>query len=86
MTQRERMTKQLAMYDFMLDDIILYLDTHPNCRMGLAAFNKYRRLCDAAKTEYEAMYGPVTAMAQPEDSETWLWSTTPWPWESEAMK
>ena len=43
MTQRERMTKQLAMYDFMLDDIILYLDTHPNCRMALAAFNKYRR-------------------------------------------
>lgn len=86
MTQRDKLTKQMAMYCFMLDDIALYLDTHPNNRKALAAFDAYRKMYLAAKAEYEAAYGPVTVMAQPEDSETWLWSTTPWPWENEVNK
>lgn len=86
MTQRDRLTRQMAMYSFMLDDIQLFLDTHPSNRKALAAYNNYRRLYEAAKQEYEAAYGPVNAMSQPEDSDTWLWSTTPWPWESEVSK
>ena len=65
---------------FAVNDITLYLDTHPTDQNAIAYFNHFRQMRTKALAEYEQLYGPLTIdSAMPEDK--WLWSTQPMPWE-----
>ena len=75
----EAMRKQVYETGFALDDIILYLDTHP---MDMNAMNYYRFMRQAneeAVRAYEQMFGPQ--MADSVMGDTWSWLDNPWPWE-----
>ena len=80
MNEREMLMKKVKKYDFALKELALYLDTHPNCRRGLAMFKKYKELRNAAMDEYVRKYGPVT-YDQNTDTQHWSWVDDPWPWE-----
>ncbi len=73
----------IQMYDFYLYELQLYLDTHPTCRNGLAAFRKYKALRDKAAQAYAANCGPLTA-ADSSCESVFEWAKGPWPWEKEA--
>lgn len=70
----------IQMYDFYLYELQLYLDTHPVCQNGLAAFRKYKELRDKAVSAYNQQYGPITAVQSDCDNQ-FSWAAGPWPWE-----
>ncbi len=75
--------RAIQMYDFYLDELNLYLDTHPNDRQALAMFKKYNELRTAAYEAYVKKYGPVTVDQSSTDSH-FNWVDSPWPWERSA--
>lgn len=67
---------------FAVDDIKLYLDTHPCDENARAYFEKYSRMRNEALKEYAENYGPLTVdTAIYSDSEKWNWIDEPWPWQ-----
>ena len=67
---------------FMLDDITLYLNTHPDCRDGMKAYEHYKEIRKEAIEDYTRMYGPISRYDVNEDN-YWDWVNKPWPWEGE---
>jgi len=64
---------------FSLDDVALYLDTHPTDK---DAMNYYRYVQQAnrdAVRAYEQVHGPL--MVDRVESNDWNWINNPWPWE-----
>jgi len=80
MNEQKMLLSKIKKYDFTLKELNLYLDTHPNCRRGLAMFQKYRKLRENAVDEYTRRFGPLTP-EQVNNSERWTWTDDPWPWE-----
>ena len=75
---KDELLKEIMEVSFVLVELGLYLDTHPDCEKALAMHNecanKYKKLTDA----YQKVYGPLT-MNYPCNS--WRWGQSPWPWE-----
>ena len=46
--------------EFMIIDLGLYLDTHPDCTQALTAFHKHQAEYEHNVAEYERLYGPLT--------------------------
>ena len=85
MDSRDRVSlmKKIQMYDFVVDETVLYLDTHPACQQALEHFRKYKAMLDEAMKEYHEKYGPLTAESSA-GMDVWDWVKGPWPWEKEA--
>lgn len=71
---------ELQALHFVLAELGLYLDTHPDDQEAFQLFRQYSKLAEEGQRRYEAAYGPLTrrSAAQP-DRYTWL--NSPWPWE-----
>ena len=65
---------------FAVNELNLYLDTHPTCPNGLRRFSMTQAQRDRAVAEYVSKCGPLTA-AQAADDSCWTWVKGPWPWE-----
>lgn len=76
----QEMTK-ITELSFALDELRLFLDTHPDCREALASYEKLRNQRAAAVTEYELKYGPLSSCGEV-NGDTWDWSRGPWPWQN----
>ena len=83
MKPRSELMQTIRMYDFALYDLMLYLDTHPNCRRAAMQFEQYRQKRAAAAEEYVQNYGAFKAL-QTDTSKRWSWGDGPYPWEKEA--
>ena len=83
MNERSQLMQRIRMYDFALYDLMLYLDTHPDCRKAAGMFAKYRAEREKAVSEYVEKYGAVKAL-QTDTSKRWSWGAGPYPWEQEA--
>lgn len=67
---------------FAVNDIQLYLDSHPDCPKGLAYFHEHNQLRNAALKEYSRRFGPLTMKTASEGSKGhWEWIHGKWPWE-----
>lgn len=65
---------------FVVTDVALYLDTHPEDEEAMNYFNHFVEMRRKALQAYENQYGPLTIdTATP--SGTWCWATQKWPWE-----
>ena len=65
---------------FAMDDVMLYLDTHP---CDQAALNYYHQVTNArtqAMEAYQRACGPLMADQVTSDN-YWTWITGKWPWE-----
>ncbi len=82
MTDRQKMLKRVQMFDFILDELNLYLDTHPTDQNALDYFARYQYLKNDAANQYEARFGPLRA-EDFVDGDKFTWIKGPWPWESE---
>lgn len=80
MNERSILMKKIMQYDFTLQELTLYLDTHPYCRNALGMFRKYNHLRKKAVEEYNRKYGCISAEDN-ENTERWTWIDDPWPWE-----
>ena len=83
MSARDELLKKLTTLDFMLIDMGLYLNTHPDDRRAIAIHNQISADADALRKEFEAKFGPLCARTANE-AESWQWINQPWPWEEES--
>lgn len=70
---------ELQALEFVVLELGMYLDTHPDDTEAFALFKQYAAMERSAKASYEERFGPITkAAAATGDSYQWLKS--PWPW------
>lgn len=80
MSERERLLKRLASYDFAAAELHIYLDTHPDDTAAADALSAYESKGELLRREYEDKYGPLTCMN--ENGNRWAWISDPWPWDN----
>ena len=78
--EQMKLFQWINMVSFAVNDIILYLDTHPTDQEAIAYFNHFREARMEALKEYENCYGPLTIDTAKPDCK-WLWATQAMPWE-----
>ena len=72
---------ELMALDFAIDELGLYLTTHPNDSEVLELYWSYIRLGRQGREKYEAQYGPLMQTDITPGGFKWL--NDPWPWEME---
>lgn len=78
---RNHLLKYINEVSFAVNDITLYLDTHPQDQEAIAYCKKHLEMREKALKEYAKHYGPLTIdTADDSCSEHWKWVTQPWPW------
>lgn len=77
------MLEQIMAVDFMLEDLQLYLDTHPMDREAIVKYNAYVMQCKMLKENYNRHFGMLAEHESPSPY-PWNWIEEPWPWECEA--
>lgn len=76
---RAAMMQQIHEASFAMDDVLLFLDTHPD---DTEAMNYYRSVVNMRKNAldaYQRQFGPL--LVDNVTSGTWDWVTEKWPWE-----
>lgn len=82
-SERKELMQRISECEFMVIELGLYLDTHPDCTEALAEYQKHRSQYEMYVAEYERLYGPVILYRVDSDN-YWTWIDLPWPWEMEA--
>lgn len=71
---------ELMALDFAVDELGLYLTTHPDDQEVLDLYWSYIKLANEGREKYQKMYGPILQTdLTPEDGYAWL--RDPWPWD-----
>ena len=65
---------------FAIQELGLYLDTHPDDAEAVSLFNRYVEQYGDAMQQYEQQYGSLTQMGAAL-SGTYDWLKDPWPWD-----
>ncbi len=76
-----RMLNDLQALDFVLVELQLYLDTHPNDLQAIQQFNQYAQRRRQLAGEFETIYGPLLQFGHSYTRYPWQWNDTPWPWQ-----
>lgn len=75
------MMVQITELSFAMDELRLFLDTHPDCREALIRMNELQKQrCDAVAA-WEAQCGPLSSYGNM-DCDEWKWVQGPWPWQN----
>ena len=77
-TNQQEMLMQIRELRFSVNDLALYLDTHPCDRRAIALHNQYSRELRNLTDEYQRKYGALTIECP---CNKWRWIDLPWPWE-----
>lgn len=80
---KKELLKQIVATNFMVEDLQLYLNTHPMDREALVKFNGYVVQLHNLKQNYQSCYGMLSAHGAMSPY-PWQWISEPWPWEYEA--
>ncbi|MBC8535443.1 spore coat protein CotJB [Feifania hominis] len=80
MTDKNTLLRQIDEVSFVLDEVRLFLDTHPNDPGALTKYQACRTVRTQAIATYENLYGPLRANGVQPNS-CWSWIDGPWPWE-----
>ena len=70
---------ELMALDFVINELGLYLDTHPDDKEALELYLQYVDLSKEAAARYTAAFGPITQEQVTSAGYTWL--KNPWPWD-----
>lgn len=65
---------------FTLDELTLFLDTHPCDPAALDYYSQVKHSYEQAVNAYERQRGPLTISGVNSDN-YWTWTDGPWPWE-----
>lgn len=83
-SEKEQLLHQIDEVSFAVNDIHLYLNTHPCDEKAMAFFNENSRKRKMLMEEYAQTYGPLTIDTAAEScGSTWKWAEQPFPWEKE---
>lgn len=76
---------QLQSLGFALQELALYLDTHPNDEKALEMYRKYQKMYHDHSVRFSENCMPLNHMT-PVDDKKYTWLRDPWPWEYAANK
>ncbi len=85
---RKSLLEQIYQCEFVLVDINLYLDTHPDCQRAISDYNCYAEQLAMLKKLYTENFGPLENFGNAIniDPEKWLYGTQPFPWQRGYME
>ena len=75
---RQEMLQKIMCYKFAINDLALYLDTHPDNQKALCLHREYCKVLKDLTDKYQKMFGPLTIEFP---CNKWRWLEEPWPWE-----
>ena len=84
-SERKGLLLNIMKHDFILVDLQLYLDNHPNCAAALEDFNQFSHISMELKEQYHQLYGPLLNFGYMDSESPWQWIDEPWPWEKNFM-
>jgi spore coat protein JB len=73
--------EELQAVDFVLVELTLYLDTHPNDYEAIQQFNNCSLQRRRIAKQYEERFGPLLQYGHSYSGYPWNWDDTPWPWQ-----
>ncbi|MCI1856989.1 MAG: spore coat protein CotJB [Sporolactobacillus sp.] len=73
--------RALQANDFVLVELTLYLDTHPDDLDALKQFNRAVQKSAELRLNFEKQYGPLRQFGHSYSAYPWQWKKTPWPWQ-----
>ena len=71
---------ELMALDFAVDELALYLATHPDDKEVLELYWNYVQLAKEGRKKYQQMHGPLQITDRPDDG-SFSWLDNPWPWD-----
>ncbi len=77
--EQENMLIKLMAYSFIINDLNLYLDLHPEDTSTFEKFKKYAKELSDIQLEYTQKYGPIVITETQGANFNWL--KNPWPWD-----
>lgn len=72
--------RELMALDFVVHELILYLDTHGNDEEAFACLQTYMELAREGRKRYTELYGPIQT-ADLLGMKKYTWLENPWPWD-----
>lgn len=98
MGNRTTLLKEISEISFAVDDLTLYLDTHPTDEAALTYYNELITKRKEAMQNYASEFEPLTldcvnidennhsqTLTKYPDTRHWTWSDGPLPWEGDTM-
>lgn len=79
MSDKTELLKKIAVYDFAITELNLYLDTHPGDFEAHRKLEDYEEKSAVLREDYENRYGPIIFRDSPENRMRWI--KDPWPWD-----
>ena len=75
------MMMKITELSFVIDELRLFLDTHPDCTEAMVMWNEIQRQRAAVVADFEAQFGPLGSYGTVDCGE---WSRTQgyWPWQN----
>lgn len=67
--------------DFVLVELTLYLDTHPDDLRAIQQFNQMALARQQIAAEFERQFGPLLQFGHSFSRYPWDWKDSPWPWQ-----
>lgn len=80
--EQQRMLNDIGIVDFILVELMLFLDTHPTSREAMEYFNHYARIKNKMMKEFSMRFYPLSK-EYAESTTDWRWGDAPLPWEGE---
>ncbi len=81
---RQQLMNRIDQISFAVNDMNLYLDTHPCDDKALVYCRELVQERKKLLKEYGKMYGPLTIDSTDQtDEAVWKWTEQPFPWEKE---
>ncbi len=71
---------ELMALGFVIKELNLYLDTHPNDTDALTMLHSMNELMAEGNEKYVKMYGPIT-ISDLVSGDEYTWLNNPWPWD-----
>lgn len=73
--------EEIQAIDFVLVELNLYLDTHPEDIEAIQQFNQCTLESKKLKKHFEKQFGPLMHFGKSYSDYPWNWDNAPWPWQ-----
>ncbi|KGR87024.1 spore coat protein CotJB [Lysinibacillus odysseyi] len=73
--------EEIQAIDFVIVELNLYLDTHPQDLEAIKQFNEMTLKSMELKHSFEQQFGPLMNFGRSFSGYPWSWNETPWPWQ-----
>jgi len=73
--------EELQTVDFVIVELTLYLDTHPDDLDAIQQYNAFVQKRMVIKNQFEKDFGSLTNFGYSYSKYPWDWKEAPWPWQ-----